>query len=657
MDAIDWGGSQRGVSRAQLRTTIVLLVLALAGLTLLMAPGAHAGALYVDATRGVNQPGCGRGSGRLACKTWAYWYDRGCDRSGCADSVTAGDTIHFGAGIYDERITIPFNGRPGSPVTVLCDAIGRCRLTGAAISGPSDCAVVCVGCGRPSNSACNSSRPARHVVFRGFSIEKFDHGAAIVGKNRSSYVWIDRNRIDPTGQTRSSNNLIQAGGSGARTANCSDWVISNNDIGPIVPGVGPSGGMWLQNMDRVWIVGNHFYFPGPTIDGVTNNDCFTLLGVQDYVVDGNTCEGGADGIDVGMQGDHNHPLFRGIIRANFVRGQGYGKNFKHSCQAETPITTCGQTSFYKNVNTFDAAGHFGRNFEVTENSHGVTLAQNTLMAGTASNNSTTGWVIAGFGRQFADTVEVYFKDNAIDGLTSATTPERMSVAETDATTQHACDTPNGCPFRNNRVWFEEAGADARLLQWSRGTGANPPRTWYTVGEFGTIFNTELPRFNTSNQRADPHWVGARSHAALSQLANLRLTSGATAYIDQAKGLCKADGRQVGVTTIRVRCPGTHSNDPRQHFPNPRNVWTDAVTDGLCAQTRHGTRSADGIGAWGCFTLQIQGVGVRRYLAESSTSISFAGAPMTVQDGAIIGIPWLGAAPDIGALEYDAGARP
>jgi hypothetical protein len=91
-----------------------------------------------------------------------------------------------------------------------------------------------------------------------------------------------------------------------------------------------------------------------------------------------------------------------------------------------------------------------------------------------------------------------------------------------------------CPFINNRAWFQEAGASALLIKWSRGTAPIRHRSRYTVGEFGTIFNTDL-RSSTRRTNAPIRiWVGARSHAALSQVANVRLTSSATAYIDQAK---------------------------------------------------------------------------------------------------------------------------
>jgi hypothetical protein len=203
-------------------------------------------------------------------------------------------------------------------------------------------------------------------------------------------VWIDRKPHRSNGAEVQLEQLDPSGRRGSRTANCTDWIISNNDIGPIVPGIGPSAACGFRALDRVWIVGNRFYYPGPITDEAMNNDCVTLQGVQDYVVDGNTCEGGADGIDVGMHGDQNHPLFRGIIRANFVRGQGFGKNFKHSCQAETPITPCGQTSFYKNVDTFDASGHFEAELRGDREQPRRHTRQNTFMAGTASNNSATG---------------------------------------------------------------------------------------------------------------------------------------------------------------------------------------------------------------------------------------------------------------------------
>jgi hypothetical protein len=97
--------------------------------------------------------------------------------------------------------------------------------------------------------------------------------------------------------------------------------------------------------------------------------------------------------------------------------------------------------------------------------------------------------------------------------------------------------------------------------------------------------------------------------------------------------------------VNVVCDG-HSADPRKYFPDPANVY--GVTNANCSGT--GTRAFDGIDS-GCFDIQIQGCGVRQIAGLTATSISFSGGACTWSNGAQVGVPWAGAAQDVGPLEF------
>lgn len=329
----------------------------------LLVPQPSSGAMYYLDAAQADVATCGTTPAN-GCRTYAYWYSLGCGGAGCASGVRAGDTIHFAAGTYNERLTIPFVGTAASMVTMQCDgSAGSCVVSGQGLASTPDCGMICVGCGTPSNTSCNKNHQASYVRFAGFTVNHIPNMGGIVGTQGSHHILIDTNYLDAMGITSSGEDLVQFGDGGG-----SYVTLLNNSLSPC-PIAGPSGCIWIQEVDKVALIGNTF---GPKnaqcVDPSNcNYDGITFQGVQDSLIDGNIVNGLSDGIDVGMNGDQAHPLLRNIIRYNFIYGQSGqsqgSRAFKHSCEAEdTPPTICGDSSFYKNVITVDASGNFGRGF-------------------------------------------------------------------------------------------------------------------------------------------------------------------------------------------------------------------------------------------------------------------------------------------------------
>jgi hypothetical protein len=99
-----------------------------------------------------------------------------------------------------------------------------------------------------------------------------------------------------------------------------------------------------------------------------------------------------------------------------------------------------------------------------------------------------------------------------------------------------------------------------------------------------------------------------------------------------------------------------SEDPRYYFPQPQEYYRLENQD--CKD--QGSRIADATNP-GCFEVQIEGdCGVRQVASMTANSITISGAPCAWGEEAQVHVPWMGIAPDIGALEFgsvDSPAKP
>lgn len=628
-------------------------------LLLALALTARAADFYVDAQRS-DVDGCGH-TAATACQSWTYWYLHGCDGSGCADNVAAGDTIHVAPGSYGTRLTFPFKGTAEEPVTVRCDgAPGACRVDGAAItSHPENCGLVCVGCTRPSTSLCNNASAAQFLRVQGFRISSWPKAdIAAYGFHVSSpdahHVVFDGCSADGAGMAHDPTFLAVVTGPRFITWKNGGLVDCGAPDGFGCTLIGGSGG---GTQGHLALVGSTF---GP-LEGfpsvATNSDALTIQNQTRVLIDGNTVTGASDLIDMGMSGA-TPAQSSYIVRYNRIVGGGVGGGHNamlvSSCDAPSG-TNCGDHALYKNVMQPDGAGRMGRCVELTERTVDTDVWNNTCFA-TGNTNGAAGWIISGLGdASFAVAFNDHWRQNIFDG-TSTAAKERLAFCETDATTVDACGSA-ACTFRTNGVYFPERGAGADCLKWSHGRGGSLVAKHYTCGQIGSTLNADEPSRAGGNFRADPHWAGPdRSNATMSQLASLALSAASVGYRNTGDTFCHATSAGTGSNTITVICDGA-SRKPAHWFPQPSDYYQ--VANGDCAGKGTRAHEANG-GKLGCFDLQIEGCagtggfgdlpGVRTVSAIDRSAITFSGAPCSWARGARVGVPWSGSAPDLGALE-------
>lgn len=147
------------------------------------------------------------------------------------------------------------------------------------------------------------------------------------------------------------------------------------------------------------------------------------------------------------------------------------------------------------------------------------------------------------------------------------------------------------------------------------------------------------KISTSTVRYDPKWTSLGGNcnrafvdggaAAGFADCNFNLQPGSPA-IDAATFFLRANGAGTNASTITVRTNGQvggHSGDPRVYFVEPSSFWR---------------ATGDTIEIEGCGSVQIGGM--------TATTITFTPA-CSWSDGAGIHLPWTGARPDMGPLEF------
>jgi hypothetical protein len=584
---------------------------------LLVVSAAHAGVFYVDAAQ-ADRPGCGMALDR-ACRTYGYWYSSGCDADGCGNNVAAGDTVYFRAGTYNGDgaggyVGIPFVGETTAPVTMACfDAPRSCVIDGSGVSTSPWCDLVGIGL-RPGSAACESNGAA-YVTLQGFTIQHPPSGAYTLGVSApADHVLITNNTIDGTGSYQ---NLIVSGDGPIHDVTVLGNTISN------CPASG-SGCSWINEVSKIAIVGNAF---GP-VPGDGNYDCTTLVGVQKALVDGNSCHDTFDGFDDGM--NSNRKLTRVIVRYNEVYGNNTGRAFPISGNGASRSNRTGHNVFYKNVAHALASGPC---FQPYGGADGIDIWYNTCFAPSTAGWGGLIWLQTNYGGDWDENIGV--KYNIFD--TTSVSAYAPLVLDRGTTTVKACPARARCPFVKNGIWMPERGGSAGCVYWHPSDGALQT---YTCDQFGTSFNTDHQQMS-DNFRANPYFVDRTQPQILD---NLRLTAASTRFIDAGDSFCHARTASRG-NRIRVTCSGK-VNDARYYFPDPADFYGLANSD--CKGK--GVRAADGVDP-GCYDIQIQGeCGTRQVLAVHGRSITFSGAPCSWVQGAMVHLPWNGAAPDVGALE-------
>jgi hypothetical protein len=588
-------------------------------IVLALASRVHGAEYFIDAAKS-DAPNCGL-SVDSACQTYSYWYNSGCDANGCGNNIVAGDTISFRAGTYNGDgaggyIGLPFAGTAEAPVTVACkDAPGSCVIDGTGVTAMPSCALVGIGL-VAANGTCDAVG-ANYLVLQGFAIEHAPAGmytVALVSPS-TDHVLIRDNTLDGAG---SGQNVVFMGNGQIDHITLLDNAITNCE----------AGCDYVNELTNVAIVGNAFAH----VNSSDNYDCNTFIGVNTGLIDGNTCHDTYDGFDNGM--NSSTQLDRVIVRYNDVYGTNAARPFPISGNVPPLGQITGHNSVYKNVARQTDGGPC---FEVYGGADGIDIWYNTCLAPPKTSYGGDIWLQTNFDLW---TENIGVKYNLFD--TKSVNELEPIVLDAGPNTAAACPPGAPCPFVKNGIWAAERGGAASCVHWEP---VDQQVTFYTCDDFATRFNTERPG-NRDNFRADPSLVD-RSHPEV--LANMQLTAASTAYIDKGDSFCHASGDGSG-NIIPVTCDG-EINDARYYFPDPANFYALSNTDCI----GKGVRAAEGVDS-GCFDVQIEGAcGVRQIAVVNPDSIIVQGAPCSWTTGAMVHVPWAGAAPDVGALEF--GARP
>lgn len=590
---------------------------------------------------GTNNVSCGRASG-TPCATYAYFLsgNNACGPSGCAASMVPGAVLNVRAGTYAGDGAgflwgVPFDGAAGNPVTIQClDAPGSCVLNFAgANTGGAFGACVWFGSNPQSNAGSN---PAMYVVFRGFTIQNCP-AYTVAATTASHHLLIDGNTV-----------LTPSKEIWAISSNFTT-VIRNNYTSCTGAGTGCS---FIDGADNFALVHNTM---GTTNTYSANTDCNTLLDVNDGLVDGNTCFGMPDGLDNGtntlgdgvLQGPRRtitryNDVFgthcagcsasRGITAAANCGGNGTSK----SC----PVTDLSASNTtYKNVVHPDAAGQLSRCFNFYSGIVLADFAYNTCANPVAGYGSQM-WIDGQSANQSWVEKDISLRWNVFESSsTNGSAPVIMDNNTNGLST--ACPLTNTCPFVKNLFAFVERGSSGSCVGYGPTDGA---QTTFTCGNMAGFTSAFSAYGVTGNLWGDPGFVNRSARATL---ANLAPTAGST-VIDAGGAFCTTTASASNATTVSVTCSGKAGTDPRDYFPDPTRYY--ALTNDDC---KGGGTRAGGVEALnpGCYDIQIQGCGVREVVSQTSSSITFTPACTSVASGAMVHVPWSGAAPDLGGIEF------
>ncbi len=614
------------------------IVLLLCYVALVKPPFVFADEYWIDVNNGADLDGCGAEQ-QSACYSYDFWYSAGCDSNGCANNITPGDTIFFRAGTYagdgdggdgSQYIGLPFNGDATAPVTVSCfDEPHSCIIDGESLVAQKDCPILGVGF-QPDTSYCGANA-ANYLVISGFHIKNPIPDMYVAAVTNSNHIVFKNNILDGLGGTA---DLFLT------SQDINFLTLKNNHFLNCPPS--GTGCLHLLEISNIALVGNEM---GP-VNGDGNFDCNTLIGTQVGLVDGNYCQDSQDGIDQGRNTPgQGNPLERVIIRYNRISGIGGNGASRaiplsgnvEGLQTSIKSNTTGINAIYKNILYPNNQGVLDRCFELYGGASQIEVAYNTCMGSATGDHGHLLWLNArgDFDSHWSDKHQIRF--NIFDTL--STDISAPIVLDTDATTIQGCPTGSACPFKGNGIWMAERGGDAPCIYWHP---SDRSLTRYSCAEIDNLFNTHNPE-HSDNFHANPAFV---DRSKPSDPFNLALTDKSLAYIDRGDSFCHTGTAAFG-NTIPVTCTGV-SKDPRYYFPQPQDYYQLKNED--CKD--QGSRIADATNP-GCFEIQVEGdCGVRQVSFMTANSITIAGAPCAWNEGDKVHVPWVGTAPDIGALEFD-----
>lgn len=606
-----------------------------------------------------NTTGCGR-LAATACRDLYALRAQGCTAStvGCEDDIAAcngpvninvigSSTRHHGNG-HGNCFGLGWPRSSTKVVTVQCtDNLGnytpqKCTIDGAGVSiaNPPDASLVTAG----ADANCIGYGSTQYLRVKGFVVTEPPAGKGAVRSYATSgrISWRD-NRINCDGVDSNSN----CAGGGPNQSYIT-WV--NNKVEYC--GNGPVGCLVSDKDSRVAMVHNEV---GPNWRGFQaggNND---LLGIQDgsfIFLDGNDLQGPeTDCIDDG-QASGAYASDSHIIRYNDARDCGNTRGvgdwtsplFKFSGNtgnAGNRYST--KFLFYKNMGRFTQPNHRNGGFFWTERIRDSLAAYNSVVGvvhdpgdysrGTTSqdNDSTT--------------INIPYMYNLFDSVPDST--PCFHGQNCAMSTGGGLCAQAGCRWVKNGWYFRNIPTNGGLMRFATTeTGVLTfDASLNRIGGGGSAaFNSTGA--NSGNFRGNPYLVNPDGTA----LADMKLTVNSTSYIDQGGFFCTVATGSWSGNTVTVSCNGP-TTDPRDYFPDPANFW-DLYNEDCYGG---GTRKADGTNP-GCYDIQIQGVStVRQVVSMTATTITFSGASASGSGGEGVHVPWIGSAPDLGALEFDPNA--
>ncbi len=440
------------------------------------------------------------------------------------------------------------------------------------------------------------------------------------------------------------------------------------------------GNFWVVDSDNMAIIGNT---SGGNTAGYqnapANNDSITLQNNVRALVDGHVAKGPQTNcLDFGQtsvpptaadiaKGLPGHPLSDLIVRYSDAydcgnnRGVGdwTSQNVKVSGDAPSGTPTF-NVILYKVISRYTSTTNRNGGIWYTELTKDSDMWYNTVrdVIHDIGDGTRASLIPSSSGSAYGNLPVMY---NLVDSSDSVACAYRGPNANPD---WDACTlsgggsgcTSAGCKWVGNGWNFPNLSATSTIMS-------------FNTSNLGSLhFNNDLSRYgggsdfnhtgsNSKNFRADPRFKNRGG----TLFSDYSLTAASTDYLDKGDSFCHATGAASG-NTINVVCDGA-STDPNHYFPKPGDYYN--LANGDCAG--RGTRAAGGEAngdKLGCYDIQIEGCSgtggygnlpsVRTVTSMTSTSITFSGASCSWAMGAKVHVPWSGAAPDIGAIEYLSG---
>lgn len=654
----------------------------------------------------------GSSGGRITCSSDCGCGATGC-KAAVDTALAAGNAVilHVEAGTlsgdgFGRPMDFPFNGTsPTVTFTMQCDAANYgCTINDTGVTDYAGAGgLIVIGA---SQTTFLDNDAADYVTLKGFFIQGAPPGAGAIIQIRtttSDHIRIEGNKID--GSDNEADSITGFGQDyisivGNWFTNCADTGASGGctflqDMTHLALVNNRSDGMWDYPCRGLfhWSGGSgsgHSVCVGSVCEGIgrrdlpcsIDNDCgctggfcatmasksctvvtdcqgasncnhdnLTWQNSRDVLVDGNIATQGGDGLDGGgtpSGGD----MLRSHIRWNDVTDSGGNPQQQGShmikISGESGKTSAGWHVF-KNAFHYSAYGLYNERWSAgiwsTETASDVLVDYNTMYCpyhnfGDGSETC-IGLAQTSVSSPNGDRIGWNILDGS-DALPSLSTDGVFNFQINGGVLM----TQAQQVWKKN-VFYMPAFADSDYI--AETINSDIGTTKYTAAQTATTLNSAGS--NSGNVHANPGLVNRASPAVLGNLAPSGDANSIANVIDKGTAFCTADSAGSG-TTITVSCQAPIT-DPRIVFAASSDFYLDDRDCKFSAgYVGHGgVRAVDALDT-GCFTIWIEGCGnVTLTAIDTARTLTISPSCPGWASGARVHYPFLGLAPDLGAIEF------